>query len=369
MLECENLKYPIRILCVFSLLDRGGAESMCMNLYRNIDKNLVQFDFVKHTDKVGEFEKEILSLGGRIFTAPKYTAINHISYCKWWKNFLTEHPEHQIVHGHYFTISAVYLSVTKRMGRITIGHIHGMSFVGNVNNLVGNAFIRMIARSTVYRFACSKAAGKWAYRKAEFTVLNNAVDSARFAFDPARRAAMREQLHIGEDEKVIFVVANLSEVKNPLGALDIYSAIRRRNPNVRLFWAGEGGMRGPMEQKIATEQIPGVTLLGTRSDVPDLLQAADAFMLCSFCEGLGMVAIEAQAAGLPCLLSEGIPCEASVTDLCTLLPLGNPEAWADAYETIKDTPRRNTHAEICTAGYDVKETAEWLTNFYLNCKG
>ena len=360
---------PIRVLCVFSSLDRGGAESMCMNLYRNIDRSKVQFDFVKHTPAKGAFEDEITSLGGRIFAAPRYKLYNHIQYTAWWKSFLRAHPEYQIVHGHFFTISSVYLGVAKKLGRFTIGHIHASSSGSGIKARIKELNLHRIEKVASACFACSEAAGKWAYRKAEFTVLNNAVDSARFAFDPARRAAMREQLHIGEDEKAIFVVANLSEVKNPLGALDIYSAIRRRNPNARLFWAGEGGMRGPMEQKIAAEQIPGVTLLGTRSDVPDLLQAADAFMLCSFSEGLPVVTIEAQAAGLSCLLSSAVTTEAAVTDLCAFLPIDQPELWADAAEKALAAPRRDTRPEIIRAGYDIKETSAWLTNFYLNCKG
>lgn len=360
---------PIRVLCVFSSLDRGGAESMCMNLYRHIDRSKVQFDFVKHTPAKGAFEDEITSLGGRIFTAPRYKLYNHVQYTAWWKSFLRAHPEYQIVHGHFFTISSVYLGIAKKLGRFTIGHIHASASDGGIKGFIKDLNLHRIEKVASACFACSEAAGKWAYRKAEFTVLNNAVDSARFAFDPARRAAMREQLHIGEDEKAIFVVANLSEVKNPLGALDIYSAIRRRNPNARLFWAGEGGMRGPMEQKIATEQIPGVTLLGTRSDVPDLLQAADAFMLCSFSEGLPVVTIEAQAAGLPCLLSSAVTTEAAVTDLCTFLPIDKSELWADAAEKVLTAPRRDTRPEIIRVGYDIKETSAWLTNFYLNCKG
>ena len=341
---------------------------MCMNLYRNIDRSKVQFDFVKHTPAKGAFEDEITSLGGRIFAAPHYKLYNHVQYMMWWKNFLRVHPEYRIVHGHFFTISAVFLGVAHRFRRFTIGHIHASSFSRGIKGRLSEMYLHRIEKVSDACFACSEAAGKWAYRKAEFTVLNNAVDSVRFAFEPARRAAMREQLHIGEDEKAIFVVANLSEVKNPLGALDIYSAICRRNPNARLFWAGKGGMRGPMEQKIAAEQIPGVTLLGPRSDVPDLLQAADAFMLCSFSEGLPVVTIEAQAAGLPCLLSEAVTRECAVTDLCTFLPIDKPELWADAVEKVLAAPRRNTQNEIIRAGYDIKQTAAWLTEFYLNCK-
>ena len=101
------MQEPIRVLCVFSTLDRGGAESMCMNLYRHIDRDKVQFDFVKHTPLKGSFEDEIISLGGRVFEAPRYRMYNHIQYARWWKRHLDKHPEHIIIHGHFFSISAV----------------------------------------------------------------------------------------------------------------------------------------------------------------------------------------------------------------------------------------------------------------------
>ena len=342
---------------------------MCMNLYRNIDRSKVQFDFVKHTNNKGLYEDEIVALGGKIYAAPRLKSSNYFLYKKWWKDFLSEHQEYRIIHGHYFTISPIYLSIAHKFNRCTIGHIHASSSCDGMKGRIIDCFVHRIEKVSDICFACSETAGKWAYRAKSFTVLNNAVNSTRFKFDVKKRVFMRQQLGLNKNEKAIFVVANLSEVKNPLGALDIYSAIRRRNPSARLFWAGEGGMRGLMEQKIAAEQIPGVTLLGTRSDVPDLLQAADAFMLCSFSEGLPVVTIEAQAAGLPCLLSSAVTTEAAVTDLCTFLPIDQPELWADAAEKALTAPRRDTRPEIIRAGYDIKETSAWLTNFYLNCKG
>ena len=102
------MDYPIRVLCVFSTLDRGGAETMCMNLYRKIDRTNVQFDFVKHTSPKGAYEDEITSLGGYIYRAPEYRVNKHFIYCRWWERHFRNHPEHIIIHGHYFTISAVF---------------------------------------------------------------------------------------------------------------------------------------------------------------------------------------------------------------------------------------------------------------------
>lgn len=362
------MKETIRVLCVFSELDRGGAESMCMNLYRNIDRNKVQFDFVKHTRSIGAFEDEIASLGGKIYVAPRYRIYNYIQYTAWWRHFLEANPEYQIIHAHFFTISAVYLGVARKLGRFTIGHIHASSFSNGVKGMLSRRYLTRIKDVADFCFACSEKAGKWAYQNANFKVLKNAVDSSLFSFSPSRRNLIREQLQIKESESAIFVVANLSEVKNPLGTLDIYTAIKCENPHIRMFWVGEGAMRGLIERKIETEYISGVTLLGTRSDVPDLLQAADIFMLCSFSEGLPVVTIEAQAAGLPCLLSDAITKEVAVTNLCSFLPIDQPKLWSLAAEKAIATQRYDTQNEIINAGYDIKETSAWLTNFYLNCR-
>ena len=342
---------------------------MCMNLLRKMDRNKVQFDFVKHTAAVGEYEEEIISLGGRIFEAPRYKIVNHSSYKRWWKRFLTTHNEYQIIHGHYFTISAIYLSVAHKLNLTTIGHVHAMSFVGNINHIVGDVFVHAISGVTDYRFACSKAAGKWAYRDKKFTVLKNAVDTKRFAFDQQRRASMRAQLGVGQDETLFCVVANLSEVKNPIGTIDIFKAIRGKLPAAKLIWAGEGSMHAQLDEKIKAENLSdSAMLLGARSDIPDILQAADVFMLCSFSEGLGLAAIEAQAAGLPCLLSTGVPKEADIASLCTFLRLDDAKAWVEAAEQACRIERKDTREAIIASGYDVQQTADWLTEFYLNCK-
>lgn len=342
---------------------------MCMNLYRKIDRTRVQFDFVKHISTKGAFEDEILALGGRIFEAPRYNIKNHFTYVKWWKHFLTENPEFQIIHAHYYTFSAVYLKIARRMGRYTIGHIHSASAGNGIAGHIKEFYIHRIPKYADARFACSKAAGEWAYGDKSFTVIKNALDTDKLAYNEWCRAEMRESLGLAMDEPMFCIVANLRKVKNPIGAMDIFKAIKTKLPCARLFWVGEGTMRAPLEEKIKAEGLSSsVTLLGSRSDIPELLQAADVFMLCSFHEGLGLSAIEAQAAGLPCLLSVGVPREANVTGLCTFLPLDDTQAWTDVAERALRIQRRDTREAIIASGYDVKRTADWLVDFYLNCK-
>ena len=359
------MKEPIRVLCVFSTLDRGGAESMCMNLYRHIDRDKVQFDFVKHTQNKGAFEDEIASLGGRIFVAPRFTLKTVLTYRRWWKRHLVEHPEHQIVHGHFFTISTVYFRAAKNMHRTTVGHIHASASDGLLKSII----CTRISHYTDYPLACSRQAGRWIYGNRPFTVLNNGLDIELFRYAPEVRASMRSTLGLG-NALILGTVANLSEVKNPMGLIDIFLAVKKRRLDARLVWVGDGTQRGAVEARLRQERIEdSVILLGVRDDVPDVLQAMDAFLLPSYSEGLPVSAIEAQAAGMPCFISDRVTRDVDITSLCQFLPIKGPENWAEdwADAILNDhTERRDVSEKIVAAGYDICTTAKWLEEFYLD---
>lgn len=357
---------PIRVLCVFSTLDRGGAESMCMNLYRNIDRSKVQFDFVKHTAEKGGFEDEILSLGGKIYEAPRYKIVNHMQYEIWWKTHLLEHPEHKIIHGHFFTISSVYMKIAKEYGRITIGHSHCTpSDVKSLKEIITNYYVSKIYKYSDYRMACSQPAGEWVFKSKPFMVLNNAIDVEKFAYDPAIRNEARKEFAL-DSSFVVGTVGRIMHQKNPIGIIDIFAEVHKRNTKAKLLWVGEGMMRAEAEAHIHKLNLQdSVIMTGVRSDVNRLMQAMDAFIFPSFFEGLGIVAVEAQAAGLPTYCSDSVPREAGVTSLCKFLSISDYVKWAE--EIISMQPERyDTHNEIVTAGYDIHDTAKWLTDFYIN---
>ena len=359
---------PIRVLCVMSTLDRGGAETMCMNLYRCIDRSKVQFDFVKHTHEKGAYEDEIKSLGGRIFEAPRYKIINHFEYTNWWKKHLCEHPEHKIIHGHFFGISSIYLKVAKEYGCETITHSHATyhAFHG-AKERIKQYMCSKAENYSDYAFACSKEAGEWVFPHKPFTVLNNAVDSELFRFSNEIRERVRRAFNIS-DELVVGTVASMQEVKNPFGLIEIFENIIRQKPDAKLIWVGSGGMRPKIEEKLAEKGIEkNVILTGVRSDVNELLQAMDAFLLPSFSEGLPVSAIEAQTAGLHCFLSDRVTKEVDVTGLCSFLPIDNYAIWADEICRTDISDRKDTSQQIINAGYDIHTTAKWLEEFYLKC--
>lgn len=357
------MEQPIRVLCVFSTLDRGGAESMCMNLYRHIDRKKVQLDFVKHTHGIGAFEDEIQLLGGRVYEAPRLKLNSFFKYREWWNKHFQEHAEHRIVHGHFFGISPVYFRIAKKNGRITVGHIH----ISKADRPIKAIFAKFISGVTDYPLACSQPAGKWGYGKRPFTVLNNAIDVQKYRVDPAAAKAVRDELSLG-DSLVLGNVSRFNLQKNPHGTLEIFRLVHKKRPNSKLLWVGDGPMRAEVQEKARQLGLgDDVIFTGVRSDVPRLLQAMDTFVFPSFYEGLGIAAVEAQAAGIETFCSTAVPAEAAVTDLCRFLPIDALQAWADAICKLPAAvPHPDMSEQVIKAGYDIHETAKWLQEFYLS---
>lgn len=193
----------IRVLQVIGSMNRGGAEAMIMNLYRNIDQTKVQFDFVENTDKPAAFDEEILSLGGRIFRCPHYNGKNHIQYVNWWNDFFHDHAgEYGVVHGHLGSTAAIYLKAAKKHGIFTIAHSHNARTTIDLRGLLYSAYsypVRFIADQF---FTCSRAAGISRYGKKiggsanRCISLNNAIETAAFAFDPDVRRTVRQELDL-----------------------------------------------------------------------------------------------------------------------------------------------------------------------------
>lgn len=362
---------PIRVLQVICIMNRGGAETMIMNLYRNIDRNKVQFDFVENSSEPAAFDEEILSLGGKIYRCPHYNGKNHFAYVKWWNTFFQKHSgEYPIVHGHLGSTAAIYLSVAKKHGAYTIAHSHSAGS--------GSAMYRMFAYPTRYIadkfFACSKDAAISRYGKivgndsSRCQVLNNAIDAKRFVFNRETRKQVRNDLHIAENAIVIGHVGRFAEAKNHRFLIEVFADIRKRNPNAVLLLVGDGERRSEIQAAIAEKHLgEAVILTGVRSNVWDFYQAMDVFVFPSVYEGLPVSLVEAQASGLPCCVSSNVPKDSAITDLVEFIPLENgPDKWAEIALQRARAPRPDMLGEIQNAGFDVISTANWLENFYLN---
>ncbi|WAA12116.1 glycosyltransferase family 1 protein [Fervidibacillus halotolerans] len=365
------MKEPIRILHVFAQMNRGGAETMIMNMYRHIDRSKIQFDFVVHTEEHCAYDKEIYELGGRIFRVPRYTGKNHLNYKKSWNQFFKMHPEYKIIHGHVRSTASIYLKIAKKYGVITIAHSHSTSSGSGLSAIVKNILQYPIRYIADYLFACSKDAGEWLYgkracKKNNFYILKNAIDTKQYVFNESIRNIKRKEFKI-ENKFVIGHVGRFNIPKNHSLLIDIFKKVHDKNQNTVLMLVGDGELRPIIEKKVNELGLSDyVIFTGVRSDIPELLQATDVFVFPSLYEGLPVTLVEAQAAGLPCIISDTITDEVKITNLVEKLPLNlSAKEWAEkVLKYMNVYERKNTFEEIKTGGYDVNETAKWLEDFY-----
>lgn len=357
---------PIRILHVVTYMGRGGLETMIMNYYHHIDRSKVQFDFLVHRDFRADYDDEIEALGGTIYRLPRLVPWSR-RYHAALDHFFNVHPEYRIVHVHQDCLSSVILKAAKEHGvPVRIAHSHNCSQDKNLKYLIKLFYMRQIPDYATALFSCGREAGDWMFRGKPYRLLNNAIDTQKFACSPETRTQMRRTLQIEEDAFVIGHVGRFDPQKNHTFLLDIFAELKQLQPNAVLLLVGDGDLRKEMEQKAESLGIGGsIIFTGIRSDVPDLMQAMDCFVFPSVYEGLPVSLVEAQAAGLPCLVSDGVPGTCALTGLVARIPLKDgPQHWARQIQSRRGHPRADTRDEILSAGYDITGNARWLQNYY-----
>lgn len=381
---------PIRILQVLGRLDRGGAETMIMNLYRHMDREQLQFDFVIHTEDVCDYTEEVLQLGGRIYSMKPFRVSTALTYRKQWRLFFREHPEYHVIHGHMRSTASLYLKEAKRAGLVTIVHSHNTSSGSGIAALVKNVLQYPLRYQADYLFACGRKAGEWLYGKkacngSRFRLLLNGIEADRFRFREAVREEKRHELGIGADELVFLHIGRMEEQKNHRFLLEIMREIARMSgknvsregqengthgewKTVRLLLCG----CGPLEDELRAQAAEDTVFLGVRDDIPALMMASDAMIFPSLFEGLPVTVVEAQAAGLPVLMSDTVTDEVILTDLVRTMSLReDAHSWAgQALKMAEEqSPDRSSYAQqIRSAGYDVEQSAKWLAFVYLSCQ-
>ena len=362
----------IRILHVLGGLDRGGAETMVMNLYRAIDKTKVQFDFITHTNRCQAYTEEIEKLGGKIYYFPKFKGINYFQLKGIWKKFFKDHPEYKILHSHVRSYASLYLPLAKKAGLKTIIHSHSTSNGKGLGSVVKRIMQYPLRWQADYFFGCSKEAGAWLFgdkivNSPKYHILQNAIDTEQYKFNPEIRKQYREEFGLG-DKKTFIHVGRFHPAKNHAFLLKVFAEIHKQDANTILLLAGDGELRPEIEKQIDELNLKNdILLLGSRSDVPKLLMSADCFLFPSVWEGFGMVAVEAQATGLPCICSDAIPQSVKVTEQCVFISTENAQTWAGkalAFALNANKLPRNAIQSVIDNGFDIKKSSEKLCSFY-----
>ncbi|RSK53479.1 glycosyltransferase family 1 protein [Bacillus canaveralius] len=362
---------PIRILQVVTIMNRGGLETMLMNYYRQINRSKIQFDFMVHRDEEGHYDQEILNLGGKIYRMPQIKPGNYRLYFQLLDDFFVNHPEYKVVHAHINENSSFVLRAAKRAGvQCRIAHSH-TSDLGIDYKLPFRLYARTVMKNNPSEyFACSNNAAEWLFGKKKIdadkvTILKNAINLDEFKYNEKVRIDTRGKLNI-KDQLVIGHVGRFHKSKNHEFLVDVFKSIHKRHPSSMLLLVGEGDTRLTIEKKVANLGLhSAVKFLGLRKDITQLMQAMDLFLFPSFFEGAPVALIEAQAAGLQCVVSDTISKESNLTGLVKYLNIrDSSEVWADKILNLS-FEHTDTSQQLVKNGYDIVTMANSLSKYYI----
>ena len=364
---------PIRVLHVVGTMDFGGVEIMLMNLYRELDREKVQFDFLCHNSKDGAFSEEIAALGGRMFMIPGPSHGGMHKYRKGLYRFFKEHPEYRVIHCHKSDMNGFIVEQANKAGvpyRISHAHTSDPRY-GKIMRIFAMWSKGKINPNITHAFACSDNAARYVYGDGEMyrrsRIVLNGIDAMRFCFSERSRHNIRERFGISQDAFVIGHVGKFTPFKNQGFILDVFEDVYNRQPNSYLLYVGAGDTFKEIQQKAAAKPFADrVIFAGMQADIPAFMSAMDCFLFPSIYEGLPVVTIEAQAAGLPVVLSDCLTKEIVLSDLTSYLSL---EAacgeWAEHILLQGATKERKPYAEqIAQSGYSSRVIAKELTEFY-----
>lgn len=363
---------PIRVLQVVPNMQAGGLEAFIMNLYRNIDRKKIQFDFLVHYNEKKFYDDEIETLGGKIYRFSLRDDNNLLKYIYQLDKFYKIHPEYKIVHCHMSSIGFIHFLVAKKNGvKVRIAHSHNTNTEKTVKGFLKSIMIKPLRFISTDNFSCSTEAGKYLYKNKKFDIIPNSIDIDLYRFDVKKRIEKRRELGI-DDKLVIGHIGRFELQKNHKYILDILKKVLEYNENVFLLLAGTGSLFEEVKQYAEDIDVIGkVKFLGVVKDTFNLYQAMDCFILPSFFEGLPVVGIEAQVSGLKCFFSDNISKEVNISYLTEFIGIGadDLDIWRDKILNIQHYNREEVYNYIKDTKYNAKITAKWLEEFYISKLG
>lgn len=366
------MEKPIRVAQIIGKLNAAGVEAVINNYYKNINREKYQFDFFIDADSNCSPPTKLMEMGARYYTIPPYQNLPMYLYTlvRYFKS-----NQYQIVHANMNTLSVFPLFAAWIAGvPVRINHNHSTAGKGETKKNILKYLLRPFAKIFATDFcACSKYAGEWlfgkrAVAKGKVTIFNNAIDCKKFRFNNTVRQEVRQELGV-QDRFVIGHVGRFCYQKNHQFLIDIFEAVHKKDPGAVFLLIGQGELEEQIRQKTAAKGLSScVIFAGVTTDVWRYYQAMDCFVLPSRYEGLPVVGVEAQTAGLPCVFSEDVSREAEITQNVKFLRLTDPvETWANEIIETKTFEREDTLPEIQAAGFDIEKKAGELDDFYGEC--
>ena len=364
----------IRVLQIFSSLEKGGGiQNVFKNYYSHMNTDEFKIDFIVHGDKIGELEKWFESYGSKIYhvSPRKKNPIKNIRQIA----SVIKNGNYDVVHCRQDYHGAIAMWLSKRYGvKIRIIHSHRAYPPEKLHQKFVRIIETKIVKKTATHFmACGILAGEWLYGKKavaenKVIVLNNATELDKFVYSKEKRDKIRGLYSLDENAVVLGHVGRFTEQKNHDLLINIFYGYLKECPNAYLMLVGDGALRKSIEKKVNNLGIEkNVLFLGVRNDVPDLLNAMDVFVLPSRYEGLGNVAIESQANGLPVICSGFVPHDVAISDNVLFVEKGKYTdilRWVSAIDKALEKGRSNNIEALRKAGYDITIEAKKLEEIY-----
>lgn len=360
----------IRVLHVVSSLGTGsGVASFIMSYYREIDREKIQFDFLSFKKRDGSFEKEILELGGGVYYCSKPSL--SLAFRHEMNHFFNAHKnEYQIMHCHPIYAAGIFSPYAKKSGiKRIISHSHTTKYSENKKSALRNFFLlSLIGRRATDFVACSEDAKRIFYwkKKEDVTLIKNAVNIEKFRFSKKERDEIRMKLGIDQDEIVIGHIGRFTTAKNHIFLLQVFKNFLDNHQNAKLLLLGDGDLYEQMVQQANELKIVDrVIFAGRKENVVPYLSAMDIFIFPSNFEGLGIVLVEAQLNGLPCLASTKVPREADITGNVLFESLKSEyRTWVNDIELLITKKFDRSHIEMIDETMDISYAVKILENYY-----
>ena len=373
----ENDK--IKVLHYIKYLEYGGSEMLLYNLYQHMNRDKIQFDFLVNTNREEALDEKLKSLGSEIIplmnNEPKFIPWKILKASIMLKKILSN-GQYKIIHIHCSNSQGlVYAHIAKKAKvPVIVIHAHNSGVDGPLlllKQIVHRLFKYLYLNDPTDYFACSRSAAQWMFSEKiaadKCFYLKNGIDIQKYRFDRNIRNDIRNKLKLN-NKNVILNIGRLVLQKNQLFLMDIFENICRQSDDFILIIIGNGPLKHQIEKKTVLSGIKDkIIFIDHTFEIEKYMFASDLFVLPSLYEGLGIAAIEAQAAGLPTVISDGVPQDTVISDLVLSIPLEAPaDIWAEKIMKIElNNNRESSPSVVKKAGYDIYESAKMLEEFYI----
>lgn len=361
-----------KILMVLGNLRMGGAQAFILNLLQNMDMSRFQVDFAINVEgEGGGISDQICAMGCDIYFLPYFKVYNYFQFVQAWKKFFTEH-HYDVVHGHSTNSASIYLKIAKDLGCATIAHSHSDGYRGGwLQRIMKRHYAKGVGRVADYWFACSDSAAQRLFSDAykdypNYYEIPNAINAEKFIYDDGIAKRIRKEIGVADDEWLCGHVGTFSPPKNHSFLIEVFAEVLKINPKAKLVCCGAGALMPEVKEKARGLGIlnriifPGVVL-----NANEYMMAMDTLVFPSIFEGFGMAILEAEACGLPVVMSDVIPKVVDMTDLTHRCSLDDSaEKWAKIICGIKKVDRPSYNSIIADSKYNMRTSARLIMSKY-----